>query len=90
MHELQPGTEEDSSNVPGIQQQIKPSDCNYALERQHGVGREAGISTKGVIFLYQILYSSKLLNGTEALWIVGHMRKLSSTMPSEAFHLLPL
>lgn len=27
---------------------------------------------------YQILYSSKLLNGTEALWIVGHMmRKFS-------------
>lgn len=27
---------------------------------------------------YQIIYSSKLLNGTEALWIVGHMmRKFS-------------
>ncbi|KAF1425772.1 hypothetical protein FQV23_0003615, partial [Spheniscus humboldti] len=27
---------------------------------------------------YHIIYSSKLLNGTEALWIVGHMmRKFS-------------
>ncbi|PKU37603.1 hypothetical protein llap_12095 [Limosa lapponica baueri] len=24
---------------------------------------------------YQIIYSSKLLNGTEALWIVGHMMR---------------
>ncbi|OPJ67136.1 hypothetical protein AV530_017044 [Patagioenas fasciata monilis] len=82
------------------------------MERQHGIGREAGIFMKGsqvqfwcvkeqVLFSllllphgrtlvslivlepafwdnYQIIYSSKLLNGTEALWIVGHMmRKFS-------------
>ncbi|KQK73832.1 hypothetical protein AAES_164422 [Amazona aestiva] len=62
-------------------------------ERQHGIAREAGISVKdnqlqfcvSLIVLepafwdnYQILYSSKLLNGTEALWIIGHMmRKFS-------------
>ncbi|XP_039238842.1 uncharacterized protein LOC113988084 isoform X2 [Pipra filicauda] len=64
MHELQPGTEEDSSNALG------KTAWSWKRSRDLHEGQS-------VILLYQILYSSKLLNGTEALWIVGHMRKLS-------------